>query len=322
MPSDMERAPAGAGAGATTAEVVAGERTPGDVSDGNGRPGWWARTRAKLAGRHELIKDYAQVFALVLAASWAIWVFFYENIYKPRQESPNVIVSTSLEESGRDKGLIAVKTTATAKNVGKRSASIISAWFNVEGFHLTRKDGPAADGYRGNVLNQLRRQTPEGGEIDMHASRYSDYDADNTLNRKYIFSTNFLLNHSALSPDEDESKVITFHVPENEFDLVRVILHVVYAKDGRFIRRDWSADADGQLKPVTYIRACDKCPEEEYKATNEVHLGLRQKYGMTHVQSVVDLPLWGKAASPPNRQSDSAMPLGPVVTEGKEGSDR
>ena len=277
----------------------------------------WARLRRCLARRHELVKDYVQVFAILVAAFWAIWVFTYENIIKPRQEKPNVVVSTSLEEGGRDNGLIAIKATATVRSVGKRRAAILGAWFNVEGVHLTPKQGPAADAYRESVARQLGKRRPEdNSEIDMHASRYSDYDEDNSLNKTYIFSTNFLLNRSTLNPDEDETKVVTFHVPDKGFDLVRVILHVIYASDHSPFRPEWFADADGQLKLRVYVKACDGCPEEEYNAA--AHQSIRQQYELSHVQSVIDLPLWGQMASPPNRQSDPAvLPPAPVLSESK-----
>lgn len=303
MPSGEEGAPEVKGAVVTASEGETVEPTRGADLKQPGMPR--RRVRRWLARRHELVKDYVQVVALLLAASWAIWVFLYENVYKPAREEPNVVVSTSLEEGGRGKGLIAVKARATAKNLGRRDANILGAWFNVEGYTLTREDGPAAEGYRDAVLTQLRRRTPAGVEIDMHASRYSDYDEDNERNRKYIFSTNFLLNHSTLRPDEEDAKVVTFHVPENEFDLVRVILHVIYDVDDRFVRREWAAGDDGQLRLVAYIRECETCAEEEYNPAVERHRRLRKKYGLTHTQSVIDLPLWDKAATPPNRQSDS-----------------
>lgn len=319
MPSDGVEVPGGAGAveAADKAEPKEPERQ--EAGRVNNRPGLMSRARAFLAGRHEIIKDYVQVFALLIAASWAIWVFFYENVYKPMQEVPNVIISTSLEEGGRGKKLIAVKAKATARNVGKREAKILAAWFNVEGFTVGLKDGAAADAYRANVLSQLQRKTKEGAEIDMHASRYADYDEANEQNRRYIFSTNFLLNHSALNPDEEDSKVVTFYVPENEFDLVRVILHVVYSADDSLVRREWAADADGRLRLVRYIRACEGCPEEELNPARPEHRELGRQYGMAHTQSVVDLPLWDKIVSPPNRQTDSDLVLPPeaVVVERK-----
>ncbi|HVF67006.1 MAG TPA: hypothetical protein VM914_05060 [Pyrinomonadaceae bacterium] len=309
MSSDQRDANGGTGA---PASHTGGEglQTAAEV-----KPTLRARTRKWLAERHEIIKDYAQVVAILIAALWAIYVFFYENVYKPSQESPDVITSAILEEGGRAKGLIAVKATATARNVGKRRANIMGAWFNVEGVRVNARadDGALVGRYRANVEGQARNKSPDGAEIDMHASRYSDYDEANAGGRSFIFSTNFLLNRSALEPNEEESKVVTFFVPEKDFDLVRVILHVVYVVDGRLFRRDWLVDDAGQLRLVRQIKSCDECKWEDFQPyKNDTHFAQGRKCGMAHTQSVVDLPLWEKVkGEPPNLHSTPNLPPPP-----------
>jgi hypothetical protein len=289
MSSDEWSATAGAGTPAPRATGGGHETPPRQAGQGRGLR---RRLRRWLRKRHEVIKNYAQVAAIMIAALWGIYVFVYENIYRPSKEEPDVIISARLEEGGRARGLVAVK--ATARNVGKRLANVLGAWFNVEGFKINGKDGAYVGPYKENVESQVRRRTEGGSEIDMNASRYSDYDEANAGNRSYVFSTNFLLNRSQLETNEEDSKVVTFFVPEKDFDLVRVILHVVYIRDDRFVRREWVVDDDGQLRLVRYIKACGTCAEEEFNPADEAHRALGRKYGMAHTQSVVDLPLWEK----------------------------
>jgi hypothetical protein len=148
-----------------------------------GRPGHWRRLKWWLGERHEIVKDYAQVVAILIAAGWGVYVFVYENIWKPSKEVPDVITSATLEQGGRGNKLIAVKASAVARNVGKKSAHILGAWFNVEGVKVSERDGAQVGPYKENVKSQIKREGPGRRAIDMHASRYSDYDQSNEAGR-------------------------------------------------------------------------------------------------------------------------------------------
>ena len=90
-------------------------------------------------GRHTVavVRDIAEVTAILIAGIWAFYVFAYENRIKPSMADPDVNVTASMQRLSERNGFIAVSFRLELHNVGTVRAHFLGMAVNVYGQRIT-----------------------------------------------------------------------------------------------------------------------------------------------------------------------------------------
>lgn len=91
--------------------------------------------KRRSSGRHaiSIVRDIAEVTAIIVAGVWAFYVFAYENRIKPSLADPDVNVTASMHRLSERNGLIAVGLHLELHNVGTVKAHFLGMAVNVYG---------------------------------------------------------------------------------------------------------------------------------------------------------------------------------------------
>src|SRR2546423_3156244 len=103
--------------------------------------------RAWFERNRELIKDYVQSIGILAAAAWGVYQFYYIEIYKPAHALPEVVLSSSLEEVGRNDRFIALLATVHVHNKSSVQVRVISSSYNVLGYAVANALNTDAEAY-------------------------------------------------------------------------------------------------------------------------------------------------------------------------------
>jgi hypothetical protein len=242
----------------------------------------------------EPCKNSVETIFFVLAIAWALYVFVYTDRYKPSVEHPQVVPTAQLERAGQKGKAVALAARVKVKNTGKVKVKIVSAFFNVLGYMVVKReeDCPYTDVLKDDLANAMKHSW------EMHMTRYYKRDGKRPLQ-----CGNILLG-SWLEPGEEYERVFTVYVPEG-LDLVRMKLDIWMARDTAFISRrsvgekvrsEWYIDEqDGTLNSKLSINNCTFCFTDNWQpldAGDESHGQFLDKHGIFHGDSAVDLSLW------------------------------
>ena len=100
-----------------------------------------------LEKHRELFKDYMQIIAILVAASWAIYQFYYIEIYKPQHAKPVVTMTVTVEFIGKNETTIMLMTKVTLHNRGNAPVSVISCYGNVYAVAVNSVGVPDVDAF-------------------------------------------------------------------------------------------------------------------------------------------------------------------------------
>ncbi len=84
----------------------------------------------------EVFKNWFEVFALLLAALWALYTFYFDKVLTPANEPPYLNVSAELTIEGEKDSFYVVKTVGRIKNTGKIRTFIHAASFQVLAYRI------------------------------------------------------------------------------------------------------------------------------------------------------------------------------------------
>jgi hypothetical protein len=88
------------------------------------------RTSHMQRDRLERAKDKVEIAAIVFTAAWAAWGFAYKEYWVPEHRPPVVVVEASVAAVRLAPDRAVLQLSATIKNVGTKSATILGLWYN------------------------------------------------------------------------------------------------------------------------------------------------------------------------------------------------
>ncbi|MFZ0031969.1 MAG: hypothetical protein WAK84_08855, partial [Candidatus Cybelea sp.] len=91
------------------------------------------------------LRDAVEVVAIVAAGIWALYVFAYEQRFKPASEPPSLRLTGSLYKLGTHNGLVQLAVKATIYNNGSTDATLIATGFTADGLRYAPNTTPAVD---------------------------------------------------------------------------------------------------------------------------------------------------------------------------------
>lgn len=229
-----------------------------------------ARVRPWLERNREVIKDYVQSVGILIAAVWAFYQFYYVEIYKPKHALPEVILSSSVEELGRNERFITLLAMVNVHNKSSVQVRVVSSSFNVLGYGVADAANTEPDAYYEGLKAE---KDPK------NINRYRFFkEAEPTP-----ISAGTLMYRWRLQPDEQstEKKIIYVPVGLPHVDIVRCTFRINVARDGEEIRPEWRVES-GEYKGKPCVKSADdpKGCSLVAEQTDERQEELTEKYGL------------------------------------------
>ena len=168
-------------------------------------------------------RDLIEIIAIILAGTWAIYTFVYENRIKPSEAPPEITMSAQLIPGTAHNGLIPVRILMHGKNVGTVTAHFLGYSVTLLGSRVApaAKMQPALEPVKG--IDTLAAFYKTGPAVPLFRLAYLTHATDPSI------STDMLLN-----PGEEQQNEYLTYVPAHRFD--RLALHLVmsFTKSTRF----------------------------------------------------------------------------------------
>lgn len=229
-------------------------------------------------------KDLVEVIAIILAGFWAIYVFSYENRYKPSKIPPSLNISSSLEETGRNGFFIALEAKVAIKNTSKKKAKILISWYSVAGYNVKLEDSNIEDKkYVESIEENLKREEEKKLAID-RILRYTKLENETVIE---VGNRDLPLPKMWLEPDEEYSMQKIIYVPiDKNFDLIRYRVNIYAAKDDQGLSFEWL-----QPDPKGFLGVKIKTTFDSEKQKQQ-HEKFQRKKGVFYIHKVCELSLW------------------------------
>jgi hypothetical protein len=173
----------------------------------------------------DTVNNIVQTIALIGAGLWAVYTFIYQSEIAPSLAPPTVSLTSTIEKTGKQGQMTAIRATLTRSNPGQNSVRILALTYNAVGIkeHFRAGENPhpgfLADTPQSAVVNVARDYgPPERQEVILRngilfAGAHPDGSA------------------SALSPEESVTRDIIFYADRSRYDRIRLKVRLVFQKE-------------------------------------------------------------------------------------------
>jgi hypothetical protein len=230
------------------------------------------------------VKDWLQILAIVVAATWAIWKFIYQDRILPEKLPPHLVMTSEMEIIGVENSMTAVRVKVDIHNSSKRKIAVLSSWYHIAGsridsYELENTEFSAALKRNMNDRNIIKRTPRYFYDID-----FMIIEAGKLLDESWWFEA-----------DEKFTKSFIVFVPANKYDLIKLRADVNVAKNIEPFVDRWEVDEDCSVYPVTYLKLegfeSDTSRVERYDPLAK-HKDIQSKYHLVHTNTASELSLW------------------------------
>lgn len=90
-----------------------------------------------------MLRESAEVVAIVIAGLWALYVFVYENRIKPALAPPSPIIAVEMRHVGNDGDLAVIRLDETIRNPGAAAVYFLGYSVTVLGSNVIAPSSPA-----------------------------------------------------------------------------------------------------------------------------------------------------------------------------------
>jgi hypothetical protein len=163
------------------------------------------------------LRDVVEIVAIVAAGLWALYVFAYEQRFKPASEPPSLRLTGSLYKLGTHKGLVQLAIKATISNNGSTNATLIATGFTADGLRYAPNRVPALDRSEGLTLYQ------RDAHVVSRTLIYRTVEMTRLASPKY--SSSF-----TLQPGQELPYSAIFAIKAGQFDAVALYGSIAYSK--------------------------------------------------------------------------------------------
>lgn len=212
-------------------------------------------TRAKRLLR--IFKFWGPPIGVMIAALWAVYTFYFKEVWLPQSAPVNITVDLQLKKLGAstargstgEKRLLAVELKVTATNPSSREIALLpSAW--------------VAYGYKivpiGQRLKFADQASAQLSYPQAHRDKYIERHVFTLPGT--VVAVGSLFSDKYLRPHETVTRTLIFHVPPAEYDMLDTIVRVPSANKRSGATLEWALeedvlvayriDADGSRTPL------------------------------------------------------------------------
>lgn len=229
------------------------------------------------------IKDWLQVMAIVTAALWAIWKFIYEDRILPERIPPHVIMTSEMEKIGQKNSLLAIRVRINVHNSSSRKVNVLTSWYQISAAKIRAyelDDSTFSASLEENMNGQFFTRLPRNFYDEVF---------------QIIEAGKFLDNGWWFEADEKSSVDFVVYIPENKYDLIRLLAGINVGKNVEPFVFRWNVTEDCKFEQFTYLKMegfeQDSSRVELYDPLGK-HKKLQQKYHLVMTQTNSELSLW------------------------------
>lgn len=201
------------------------------------------RDPAHSSGPHvvTILRDVAEVLAIIAAGIWAFYVFAYENRIKPSLANPDIDVSASIQKLGERNGLIAVGLHLQLHNIGTVKAHFTGIAINVFGQRVVA--GASRVPAQRPLHYEFGAFYHTGPRVPVFSWAYVTHLGDASTKQD-----------TELDPGTTIDNYRAFYVPRGRFDLLTVGIDAPYTKyDSPTVPTHLVVSPQGDVKVVTTL---------------------------------------------------------------------
>jgi hypothetical protein len=160
--------------------------------------------------------------ATVLAALLAFSQFWYSSQYTPSSALPNVTITTQLDHTHAERGLVPVTLRMRLRNTGSIPAKVLTSYYQLSGV---------------KVLPPVRRRpgSPSSKELEdaliQRAGALSSYSRYSSISEAELIQFGQITSdQTRFAPGEELTANLVANLPHGEFDSLRLTTDVVVAR--------------------------------------------------------------------------------------------
>lgn len=168
------------------------------------------------------MKEWGPTLAIILGGAFALWKFVWEDWWVPKSWPPGIVMSTRLEQAGRNGSLIAVRGQINRQNIGRTRVKVLAGWYNISAARVQPAENPSDLYWRGNgtVIRS-------GVSFDVQKAAFKGPREEYKIRW--------------LDPSQSSSEEIMFYVPER-YDLVYLEAATLFGKEDVPRRPEWGKE--------------------------------------------------------------------------------
>ena len=239
-----------------------------------------------------LIRDLLQSLALVIAAMWGAYTFFYREIIIPARRPAALVVTPSLEAIGRKGDTVLAKATFLIVNPSESRVYAPAIWYSVFGLKL--------QAVAMEDTAYLRRNR-ENADQPHATARFSQFTAADVIGEGKI---NGEVEYWFDSNGQQRVEQILY-IPADRYDAAQLSVQYLATKDIHELKQvRWRTMDDGELDPrLVFAEGSPYAgPPAELSDTVPRYVRwLKRHQGGVNVVTAT-LSLWGNGSSAPAPQ--------------------
>jgi hypothetical protein len=239
-----------------------------------------------------LIRDLLQSLALVIAAMWGAYTFFYREIIIPARRPAALVVTPSLEEIGRRGDTVLAKATFLIVNPSESRVYAPAIWYSVFGLKL--------QAVAMEDTAYLRRNR-ENADKPHATARFSQFTAADVIGEGKINSE---VEYWFDSNGQQRVEQILY-IPADRYDAAQLSVQYLATKDIHELKQvRWRTMDDGELDPrLVFAEGSPYAgPPAELSDTVPRYVRwLKRHQGGVNVVTAT-MSLWGNGSSAPAPQ--------------------
>ena len=184
-----------------------------------------------------LIRDLLQSVALIIAAMWGAYTFFYREIIIPARRPAALVVTPSLEAIGRRGDTVLAKATFLMQNHSDSKVYAPAIWYTVRGLKLQ----PVA-----TEDTAYLRANRENADKPYPTARFSQFTAADVIGEGKI---NGEVEYW-FDPGGEQRVEQILYIPADRYDAAQLSVQYLVTKDIHELKQvRWRTTDDGDLDP-------------------------------------------------------------------------
>jgi hypothetical protein len=240
----------------------------------------------KTKSKTDKIDSFLKISGMFIASLWGGYTFFYKELWIPNNSPINITMNLQLKKIGqplsevrsKNSELVAIKMIVSATNSSSRKTYLLpSIW--------------KAYGYRVNSLHENANFSKDVDEalksgdlvfIEKHASK--------SPLSTVVVGRAFL--DDSISPNETVSQENVFHVPLNQYDVIKVQVSIPHTPQGN-VTASWSYENQkSAVVSVMYFINENGERKEIEKDKDGSYSNSSKKYEVYTAETSASLSLW------------------------------
>lgn len=200
-----------------------------------------------------LLKDWAQIIALIGGVILSFYIFVYEQIIVPANKPPAIVIEGGIQKGENLGTLKPIDVTIKVKNIGEGTTRILAAWYNVTASTTSEKESSLA-----SYKKELQANLNSTNRVDRFRKQY---------HATPVSSGKIYENDWYLEKDEEVVEQFVVFIPKR-FNLIQLKVEVNYSKGKTNDEIEWIVDEDASIR--SEILTTDDGEDNEFVYTKAI----------------------------------------------------